>query len=75
MPFGEADHRIGAGNMLDAKIELPTSQIICNLCTWVVVRCVSRRGPAISRLKYASAMCGQCIRGRGKTSRDWPEAA
>lgn len=76
MPFGEADTRTGTGNMLDAKIELPTHEIACNVCTWVVVRCT--RGPArpaISRLKYASALCSYCSRGRGKLHRSRPEAA
>lgn len=70
MPFGEADTRTGAGNMLSQKIELPTHLIACNLCTWVVVRCTRGPGhPAISRLKWASSMCPRCVAGIGKTTR------
>lgn len=41
-------------------VKMPTDEIDArcrNLCTWVVVRATTAGKPAVSRLKYPSAMC------------------
>jgi hypothetical protein len=57
MPFGTADTRIGAGQVMAGSVRMSTNLIPCDcMCTWAVVK----PGPGtecVSDLRYRNALC------------------